>query len=267
MPEPHDPAPAPGAFDRDAVRAAWDVAADAYDAAQRSGRDWYRIDFFGPAHLAQCGDVAGLHVLDLGCGSGWFARELARRGARVTATDLSPRMIAHARRHEAEAPLGIDYRVGDAQETAGAFPAAAFDLVTSCLALQDMPEPAAALRGAHAVLRPGGRLVASITHPFSDTPFRAWERDAAGAKRWLCVDRYFERGPIAYEWKRWPYPFTTVALHAPLEDWVAWLLDAGFRLRALREPRPTPEAIARRPELADAARVPYYVVLDGVREA
>ena len=80
----------------------------------RIGEDYYRYEFFGPEHVELCGDVEGLEVLDLGCGTGYFAREMARRGARVTAVDLSPKMLAHARRLESEDPLGIRYVESDA---------------------------------------------------------------------------------------------------------------------------------------------------------
>jgi hypothetical protein len=115
------------------------------------------------------------------------------------------------------------------------------------------------------VLVPGGRLAASIVHPWSDTPFRQWEGDESGGKRWLCIDRYFERGPIEYAWKEWPYDFTTPGYHATLEDWFGWLTDAGFSLRSLREPRPTEAALRLHPDLEDAARVPYVLMFDAVR--
>jgi ubiquinone/menaquinone biosynthesis C-methylase UbiE len=253
-------------FDAQSVRESWDRAADGYDAAQSSGLDFYRYDFFGPAQVAMCGDVRGMRLLDVGCGSGYFAREMATRGARVTGVDISARMIGHAARHAAEAGLEIEHRVGDATQIAAQFAAGTFDMATSCLALQDMPDVPAVLRGVHAVLRPGARFVASITHPCTDTPFRRWERDAAGAKRWLCVDRYFDREAMEFAWIRWADPpFSTVGLHATLEDWLGWVLDAGFELRAFREPRPTTEALRARPELEDAARMPYYVMLDLVR--
>jgi SAM-dependent methyltransferase len=253
------------ALDADSVRAAWDHAADAYTDGQASGRDWYRYEFLGPAQVALCGDVRGLRVLDVGCGSGYMAREMAGRGARVSGIDISPRMIGHARRIEAEAPLGIEYHALDAAEVAARFDAASFDLAVSCIALQDMPDPAAVLRGVASVVRPGGRFVASITHPCTDTPLRQWERDDHGGKRWLCIDRYYERGPIDYTWLRWAYEFTTPALHVPLEDWFDWIVAAGFSVRAVREPRATDEAIRANPHLADTARVPYYVIFDLLR--
>jgi 2-polyprenyl-3-methyl-5-hydroxy-6-metoxy-1,4-benzoquinol methylase len=58
-------------------------------------------------------------VLDLGCGEGLAARTLAAQGAQVTGIDLSEQMIGHARRQETTHPLGIDFRVGDAQTLDG----------------------------------------------------------------------------------------------------------------------------------------------------
>jgi SAM-dependent methyltransferase len=257
----------PARFDAEAARQAWDRAADAYARSQAAGRDHYRYGFFGPAQVAVCGDVRGRRLLDVGCGSGYFAREMACRGASVAAVDISPRMIDHARRHEADEPLGIEYHALDAARIAEQFDAESFDAATSCVALQDMPDVPAVLRAVHAVLRPAGRFVASITHPCTDTPFRRWEKDEGGRKRWLCTDRYFDAGPLEYEWRGRAYDFTTPALHVTLEQWFDWILAGGFQLRAFREPRPTEDAIRARPDLEDAARVPYFVIFDLVRMA
>jgi hypothetical protein len=104
--------------------------------------------------------------------------------------------------------------------------------------------------------------VVSVAHPCTDTPFRRWEKDANGAKRWWCIDRYFERGPMTYPWKGWYYEFSTTALHITLEDWLTWFLAAGFSLRALREPVPSSAAVARHPELEDCSRILSFLLLD-----
>lgn len=254
-------------FDAGSVREEWDTAAAAYAEAQATGRDHYRLAFFGPAQVALCGDVRGLRLLDVGCGTGYFARAMARRGADVTALDLSPAMLAYARRSEADDPLRIRYLEGDAARLTDAFSAQSFDLVTSCLALQDMPDVPAVLKAIHTVLVPGGRLVASIAHPCSDTPVRAWARNEAGVKQWLCIDRYFDRGPVTYSWTGWLYDFRTSAYHATLEDWFGWMLAAGFSVRAIREPMPTEEALRAHPDLEDATRVPFFLLFDVERRA
>jgi 2-polyprenyl-3-methyl-5-hydroxy-6-metoxy-1,4-benzoquinol methylase len=118
----HEP---PIEFDAESVTRAWDRAAEAYAHGQATGRDYYRYEFLGPAHVAACGDVKGLQVLDVGSGAGYFAREMALRGARVIGVDISPRMIEHAQHQEAVIPLGIQYReiAGDELDRGQAIPA------------------------------------------------------------------------------------------------------------------------------------------------
>jgi ubiquinone/menaquinone biosynthesis C-methylase UbiE len=249
-------------FDADSVRRAWDEAADAYAEAQRSGRDHYRYAFFGPAQVEMCGEVRDLRVLDLGCGSGYFAREMAARGAHVIGVDISPNMIDQARQEESIRPLGIEYRVLDAASVGDRFQANSFDLVTSCLALQDMPEIPRVIAATHGLLSSNGRLVASISHPCTNPPHREWARKPDGGKAWLCIDRYFESGAFEDDWIRWSYPFAIPYAHATLTEWFGWFREAGFALRGFLEPRPTEAALLTNPDLSDAARVPYYVLFD-----
>src|SRR3954467_10031278 len=126
-------------FDADGVREEWDYAADAYAKGQADGRDYYRLEFFGPYQIQRAGDVTGKALLDVGCGSGYFSRAMAERGATVTGVDISSRMIEHARE---AGGTNLTYEVLDAARIDTRFPTASFDVATACLALQDMPEPA-----------------------------------------------------------------------------------------------------------------------------
>ena len=103
--------------------------------------------------------LPGQDVLDLGCGSGLLARELARRGCAVTAVDPSENLLGEARRHAAEEGLIIDHRKGWAEETG--LPDAAFDAITAgtCWHWFDRPKAAAECKR---LLRPGGKL--AIAH-------------------------------------------------------------------------------------------------------
>jgi ubiquinone/menaquinone biosynthesis C-methylase UbiE len=103
------------------------------------------------------GPLAGRHVLDAGCGDGAYAIAAANLGARVTACDLSPSMIAEAKHRAKEAGVHVDFHVGDL--AALPYPDDMFDVVLAVTVLCFVPEATAALRELSRVLAPGGRLV------------------------------------------------------------------------------------------------------------
>jgi ubiquinone/menaquinone biosynthesis C-methylase UbiE len=95
-------------------------------------------------------------ALDVGCGTGFLALELAARGHRVSGIDFAPAMIAAARRKAAAYGLSVRFEEADAE--ALPFPAACFDLVVCRHLLWTLPHPQAAIAEWIRVLRPGGRL-------------------------------------------------------------------------------------------------------------
>lgn len=102
-------------------------------------------------------NLAGLRVLDVGCGGGLLAEELARLGCIVSGVDPAPGSIATAQRHAATSGLTIAYRVG--QGEALPYPAASFDLVTCVDVLEHVADVGLVLAEIARVLRPGGILV------------------------------------------------------------------------------------------------------------
>jgi SAM-dependent methyltransferase len=97
-----------------------------------------------------------LEVIDLGCGTGFLALELAQRGHRVTGVDFAPAMLAAARRKAQERGLAVRFEAADAE--ALPFASAAFDLAVSRHLLWTLPHPEAAIAEWIRVLRPGGRI-------------------------------------------------------------------------------------------------------------
>jgi 2-polyprenyl-3-methyl-5-hydroxy-6-metoxy-1,4-benzoquinol methylase len=257
----------PEAFTDADSQSGWNTGARAWETFVESGADYYRMEVHGPALLEACAPVDDLAVLDLGCGQGYFSRELAQRGARVTGVDLSDDLIAFARAHEAEAPLGIDYRWMSAQDVDEHWPASTFHLVTACMALHDMAGTEAVLRSTANVLKPGGRFVFSVPHPCTDTPAREWERDADGIQLALKIDRYFESGPQVCHWQmsRLVYHWDTPYWRYTLAEWSAMLADAGFLIRHIHEPRPTAEQVTQNLHLDDCYRLPYFIIFDVVK--
>jgi ubiquinone/menaquinone biosynthesis C-methylase UbiE len=115
--------------------------------------------FFEPVHLvmlAEVGDVSGLSILDLGCGTGDMLRRFSMSGGRrVVGIDASSGMLRVAgglcKDHD-----NIELVGGSAE--ALPFPEGEFDLVTSCIAFHHFPDPEGTLNEVRRVLKPGGRM-------------------------------------------------------------------------------------------------------------
>lgn len=103
------------------------------------------------------GPVAGKSLLDVGCGDGALASELARRGAIVTALDPDLAMIAATRRRIDEE--GVQLRLVEGRSQALPFRGGEFDSVLAVAALCFVPEASLAIAEIARVLKPGGRVI------------------------------------------------------------------------------------------------------------
>ena len=103
------------------------------------------------------GDVAGLDVVELGCGTAYFSAWLAKRGARVTGVDPTPAQLATARRMQEE--TGISFALVEGVGENVPLPDAAFDLVVSEYGASIWADTYKWIPEAARLLRPDGRLV------------------------------------------------------------------------------------------------------------
>lgn len=115
--------------------------------------------FFSPLHelvAGRIGDLSGLSVLDIGCGTGGLLRSLAGSGAsRLVGIDLSSGMLNVARGLAGTA--NIDFIEASAGEIP--VPDRSFDVVTSCIAFHHFPDPSGVVREIERVLKSQGRLL------------------------------------------------------------------------------------------------------------
>ena len=102
------------------------------------------------------GDVSGLDVVELGCGTAYVSAWLARRGARPVGVDVTPAQLATARRCQQE--FGLEFPLVEASAEDVPLPSESFDLAISEYGASIWCDPHRWLPEAHRLLRPGGRL-------------------------------------------------------------------------------------------------------------
>jgi ubiquinone/menaquinone biosynthesis C-methylase UbiE len=246
---------------------AWEAMAAWYDEKQGDEGDLWHRTLIDPALLRVLGSVAGQAVLDLACGNGYLARRFARMGARVTAVDASPAIIERARLRERRAPLGVAYHVGDTARLDMADDGS-IDAAVSNMALMDIEDAAGTIREVGRVLRPGGRLVASLSHPcFDVVNASAWvvERIDFTTTVWRKVSRYRQCFAGLVPWRASATGEDigrTPAYHRPLSWYVRALRDAGLAVTAFEEPEPTEEFLAASPSGPWIAEMPLHCVIE-----
>jgi len=109
------------------------------------------------SELQVLGDVTGLDIVDLGCGTGYFCAWLARRGARVVGVDPTPAQLDTARRLQSE--TGLEFPLIEATGEDVPLPDASFDIVFSEYGASIWADPCLWIPEAARLGRPCGRLI------------------------------------------------------------------------------------------------------------
>jgi ubiquinone/menaquinone biosynthesis C-methylase UbiE len=225
--------------------ARYDAVADFYDAGFSDPRDPVLA-----ALLDLLGSPRGQRVLDLACGHGRVAREVARLGAAVVGVDLSVALLDKARAQEETEHLGVDYVHADAADVPD-LPNGSFDAVVCNFGLADIDDLDGALATVRRVLRPGGSFVFSILHP-------CFAGAAAVAGTWPADRSYHSEGfwkaDSAYSVLR----RQVGANHRTLSTYVNTASRHGLTVTAMSEP-PAP-AEWHADERREAARLPVFLV-------
>jgi ubiquinone/menaquinone biosynthesis C-methylase UbiE len=247
----------------------WNQNAEAWTRLSRAGFDVYRDYFNTPCFLRMLPDVRDLRGLDIGCGEGHNTRLLAGRGARMDAVDISDVFINHARQSEFEEPLGIAYQQASAAELP--FSDQTFDFVTGFMSFMDIPETEKVILESYRVLKPGGFLQFSITHPCFQTSRWKWILDEKGNRSAMACGDYFSRKDGSID--QWMYTtlpddlkgrypdFRIPRFDRTLSFWLNLLIETGFTLEQFEEPYADDEAIRKHPTLADSRIIAYFLHL------
>lgn len=198
--------------------------------------------------------LAGRHVVDLGCGFGWFARWAKAQGAAsVLGIDLSENMLARARTETTDP--AIRYQRADLETLD--LPHEAFDLAYSSLAFHYVEDFGRLAGTIFRSLRPQAGFVFTIEHPIYMASTRpGWLSAPDGGRTWP-VDHYAVEGERRTDW----FAKDVLKYHRRLATTVNTLIDAGFAIQRLVEWSPTPEELERQPDLADEIERPMMLIV------
>ena len=195
----------------------------------------YNALYERPAMLELLPPVGGRHILDAGCGGGWYAEELLRRDATVTAIDASPGLVEHTR-------LRLSRQFGDVgrwrivqadlAEPLAFLADSVIDGIIAPLVLHYIRDWRPTMREFRRVLRPGGWLLLSTHHPSADA---ARYPDSDYLKTDLVEDDWKWLGKVRF-------------FRRSLTEVASALTDEGFVIDRLIEAIPTDAFRAIKPE-------------------
>ena len=170
--------------------------------------------------------MAGLDVVELGCGTAYWSAWLARRGARPTGVNNSERQLEIARSLQRQ--YGLDFPLIHASAESVPLPDGGFDLALSEYGASLWCDPGLWIPEAARLLRPGGLLVFLTNSPLLQLclPERS---DAPAGDRLLRP--YF--GMRRFEWP----DETAIDFNLTYGGWIRELGRHGFAVEALHEPR------------------------------
>lgn len=175
------------------------------------------------------GDVAGLDVVELGCGTAYFSAWLAKKGARPVGVDITPAQLATARRMQET--TGIEFPLVEADAGATGLSDASFDIALSEYGASIWVDPYRWIPEAARLLRPGGRLVFLGNSPLAVVCSEDEDAVSSTLQRPMFGMHRFE----------WPGE-VGVEFHLPHGKTIDVLRENGFEVERLIELQAPPDA-------------------------
>ncbi len=250
------------------LRNQWEANALAYTQLINKQGTPYHQEILNPCIEQLMGNIAGLTLLDAGCGEGYLSRFYARKGAKVVGIDFSPRLIDLCKKEAID--LDIKFLVGNICKM-DMLDEGQFDIVLCNLVLLNIDCFEASLNEFYRVLRWGGFLIFSIVHPafniYGPGRWKLGQKDKQTGRRkghYFVNDQYFREKEFQIQWESRTgekFPQKISFFHRTISTYIHTLLNRGFLITAFEEPLP----VSEKPFFERERRIPLFLVVKAMK--
>lgn len=200
------------------------------------------------------------YILDLGCGTGHFAKYCIEKGAsKVIGVDISRNMIQQAKKDNRHKK--IEYICMPIEDLE--LHNQKFDLIISSLAVHYIEDYSKLIVKVRSLLNKNGEFIFSTEHPIvtARNEMNNWMKDSNGSKLHWALDNYQEEGKREHHW----YIDGVTIYHRTISTLVNTLIDNGFILERIIEPQSIPTGLKQMPKLVNEQRRPSFIVIKSRR--
>lgn len=214
----------------------WGKVATWYNKHLEEGEDTYQEKLIKPNLLRLLEPKAGQEILDVGCGQGYFSREIAKIGAKVVGVDIGNELIKLAKekaeKNETYLNLSAD-KMSALQNNK-------FDSAICVLALQNMKNLPQSILEISRVLKTGGKCLLVLNHPTFRIPEdSAWNYDEKTNEQYRRINSYMSEKTFQVDMTQGiTNPKSkkfTVSFHHPLQVYFKAFAKAGLAVTKLEE--------------------------------
>lgn len=246
----------------------WGKVAEWYDNLVEKDALSYQQSLILPNLLRLVAPKNGDKIFDLACGQGFFAREFAKAGAKVAASDIAEELVRIAKELSKKAGADVEYHVSGA-DNISFIKDGSIDKITIVLALQNIENLNGTLAECARILKKGGSLFVVLNHPAFRIPKLSswgWEGDKVQYRR---IDQYMTESKTEIAMHPGNRKSeTTVSFHRPLQVYFKTFKKNGLAVTGLEEwisnkkSEPGPRAKAE-----DKARkeIPLFMMVEAIK--